>query len=59
MVAHAFNPSTQEVEVGRSVSSKPAWSIERIPGEPGLHRETLSQTNKQTKQNKITKKLKS
>ena len=55
MVAHAFNPSTQEVEVGRSVSSKPAWSIELIPGKPGLHRETLSQTIQQTKENKTKK----
>jgi major histocompatibility complex class I len=26
MVAHAFNPSTQEVEAGRFLSSRPAWS---------------------------------
>ena len=25
-----------------SVSSRPAWSIEQVLGEPGLHRETLS-----------------
>jgi hypothetical protein len=24
------------------VSSRPAWSTEQIPGQPGLHRETLS-----------------
>jgi hypothetical protein len=24
------------------VSSRPAWSTERVPGQPGLHRETLS-----------------
>jgi hypothetical protein len=41
VVAHAFNPSTQEAE--NSLSSKPAWSIERVLGQPGLlHRETLS-----------------
>ena len=28
MVAHAFNPSTQETDTGRSLSSKTAWSIE-------------------------------
>jgi hypothetical protein len=38
VVAHTFNPSTWEVEAGRSLSSRPAWSTERIPGQPGLHR---------------------
>jgi hypothetical protein len=26
VVAHAFNPSTQEAEVGGFLSSRPAWS---------------------------------
>jgi hypothetical protein len=26
MVAHAFNPSTREVEAGGFLSSRPAWS---------------------------------
>ena len=26
MVTHAFNPSTQEAEAGRFLSSRPAWS---------------------------------
>jgi hypothetical protein len=46
-----FNPSTQEAETGRSLSLRPAWFTERVPGQPGLHRETMSgnkQTNKQT-----------
>lgn len=30
-----------------SVISRPAWSTECGPGQPGLHRATLSQTNKQ------------
>ena len=40
------------------VSSKPAWSIERVAGQPDLHREALTlkkkEKNKQnkTKQNK-------
>jgi hypothetical protein len=37
MVAHAFNPSTQEAEAGGSLSSKPARAV----------RETLSQKTKQ------------
>jgi hypothetical protein len=28
MVAHAFNPSTQEAEAGEFLSSRPAWSTE-------------------------------
>ena len=44
MVAHAFNPSTQEAEVGGFLSLRPAWSTKWVPGQPGLHRETLSQT---------------
>jgi hypothetical protein len=53
LVAHAFNPSTWEAEAGRFLSSRLAWSIEWVPGQPGLHRETLSWKNKQT--NKIPK----
>ena len=32
-VAHTFNTSTQEA----------AWSTEEVPGQPGLHKENLSQ----------------
>jgi hypothetical protein len=46
VVAHAFNPSTQEAEAGGFLSSKPAWSTKCVPGQPGLHRETLSQKKK-------------
>jgi hypothetical protein len=41
MVAHVFNFSTWEAEAGRFLSSRPAWSTEWVPGQPGLHRETL------------------
>jgi hypothetical protein len=42
VVAHAFNPSTREAEAGEFLSSRPAWSTKWVPGQPGLHRETLS-----------------
>jgi hypothetical protein len=49
VVAHTFKPSALEAEAGGSLSSRPAWSTEWVLGQPGLHRETLSQkTNKQT-----------
>jgi hypothetical protein len=50
VVAHVFNPSTREAEAGGFLSSRPAWSTKWVPGQPGLHRETLARkTNKQTK----------
>jgi hypothetical protein len=42
VVAHTFDSSTWEAEAGRFLSSRPAWSTEWVPGQPGLHRETLS-----------------
>jgi hypothetical protein len=42
-MAPTFNPSTQEAGIVRSVVLRPAWSISHVPGQPGLHRETLSQ----------------
>ena len=38
---HAFNSSTWEAEAGGPLRSRPVWSIDRVPGEPGLNRETL------------------
>jgi hypothetical protein len=46
VVVHAFNPSTREAEAGGFLSSRPAWSTEWVPGQQGLHRETLSQEKK-------------
>jgi hypothetical protein len=43
MMAHASNPSTQEAEVGESLSLRLAWFTRRVPGQPEIHRETLSQ----------------
>ena len=56
MVAQAFNPSTWEAEAGKFLSSRPAWSTESVPRQPGLRRETLSRKTK--KKNKKTKKQK-
>lgn len=52
MVIHAFDLSTQEAEADRSLRVPgQSWSC-WVPGQPGLHREALSQkpTGKQTKQ---------
>ena len=53
-VAHTFNPCTREAEADGFLSSRPAWSTEWVPGQPGLHRESLSQ--KKQKQKQKTKK---
>jgi hypothetical protein len=59
MVAHTFNISTweAEAEAGGFLSSRPAWSTEWVPRQPGLHRETLSRKTKtkQTKNNQPNK----
>lgn len=44
-MAHAFNPSTSEVEVDRSLEFK-ASLVYIVPGQPELYSETLSQENK-------------
>jgi hypothetical protein len=55
VVANAFNPSTLEAEAGGFLSSRPAWSTDWVPGQPGLHRETLfRKTKNKTKQNLIS-----
>jgi hypothetical protein len=41
--------SSWEVEAGGFLSSRPAWSTKWVPGQPGLHRETLSQKTKKKK----------
>lgn len=51
MVAHVFNRSTWEGEVGRSLSLSLAWPTKQVSGQHGLGREMLSwetktQTNK-------------
>jgi hypothetical protein len=56
VVVHTSNPSTREAEAGGFLSSRPAWSTEWVSGQPGLYRETLSQTNKQKKISPLQKK---
>jgi hypothetical protein len=52
VVSITFNPSTQEAEAGGSLSLRPVWSINLVPGQPGLYRETVSQKeNKRKKDN--------
>jgi hypothetical protein len=46
--ALAFNPSTREAEAGRFLSLRPAWSTKRVPGQPGIHRETKTKTTIKT-----------
>jgi predicted RNase H-like nuclease len=59
VMAQAFNPSTREAEAGEFLSSRPAWSTEWVPGQPGLHRETLSgKANKNKNKPKQTNKQK-
>jgi hypothetical protein len=50
VVVHVFNSSTWEAEADGFLSSSPAWSTERVPGQPGLYRETLSQKQQQQQQ---------
>jgi hypothetical protein len=52
VVSHAFNLSTCEAEAGGFLSSRLAWSAEWVPGQPGLHREILSQKTKTNQPNK-------
>lgn len=51
LVVLTFNPSIPEENTG-SLSLSPAWSKEWIPGEPGLHRETLSWKEKKKQKQK-------
>jgi len=42
MVVYTFNTSTWETEAGGSLSSRPAWSTEWVPGQPKLGRKQKS-----------------
>jgi hypothetical protein len=39
MVIYTFNPNTWEAEAGGSLSSRLAWSTEKVPKQPSLYRE--------------------
>jgi hypothetical protein len=56
-VAHTFKPSTWEAEAGGFLSSRPAWSTERVPGQPGLYRERNPVSKNKTKKTKTTNKV--
>ena len=58
MVAHTFNPSTWEAEAGGFLSSRPAWSTEWVPGQPGLQRNPVSKNKTKPKKQKQTKQKK-
>ena len=47
MLTHIFNFSTQVAEPGRSLSLRPVWSTDGVPGQSGLHRKTQSQKQQQ------------
>lgn len=44
-MAHSFSPSIWEAEVGRCLSLRLVWSMQQVPGQPGLSRKTLSQNS--------------
>ena len=54
-MAHYRIHSAQKAEAGGSLSSRPAWSTKWVPGQSGIHRETLSgkkkNRTKQTQEN--------
>jgi hypothetical protein len=58
VVAHTFNTSTWEAKAGGFLSSRPAWSTEWVPGQPGLHRgekQNKTKPKPKTKKNKKQK----
>jgi len=50
VVVHTFSLSTWEAKAGGSLSLRIAWSTEGVPGQPGLHRETLFWKKRKRKQ---------
>ena len=50
------NPRILEAEASRSLNLRPAWSTKGVPGQPELHKATLSQKKKKKNINKQTNK---
>lgn len=54
VVVHTCNSSTREAEVGGSLSSRPVWSTEKIPGQPWLPRKKpISKNQRKKRKQKI------
>jgi hypothetical protein len=53
MVAHTFNPSTQEAEAGGFLSSKPGLQSEFQDSQGYTEKSCLEKQNKTSKQTKI------
>ena len=47
--AHLISTLREQRQADLCEFEEPAWSTEKVPGQPGLHRETLSQKNKNKK----------
>jgi hypothetical protein len=52
LVALTFNPSTQELEAGGSLSSRLAWSIKQASGQSELQRHSNKTRQDKTRQDK-------
>lgn len=55
VVVHTCNSSTREAEVGGSLSSRPVWSTEKIPGQPPPEKTYLKKPKKEKGNMKETK----
>jgi hypothetical protein len=49
VVVQIINPSTWEAEADGSLSLRPDWFTEQVPGLPKTHRETFSKKKKKKK----------
>ena len=49
--AHTSHPSTQRTKAGGSLSSRPAWSTQRVPDQPGLQSKVQDSQAEAVKEN--------